>query len=223
MASNFSIKHQPGFTAIAATCFVVLYLPIIVLVAYAFNAASSTSEWGGFSLRWFQSAYQNTQVIDATLRSFQIGAIAAVLSTTFATMEGTARTAGGISVTPRDLARIGEMMRQGGTANGRRIVPEAWVRDTVSTGGSAEAWQRGTMAFLFPYGRYRNKWYQTGKPSGAYCGIGIHASSWFQLLNLGAPQHLCLENGQQMCQGSANSFETPISGAPWQFWQPSTI
>jgi CubicO group peptidase (beta-lactamase class C family) len=89
-------------------------------------------------------------------------------------MEGTARTAGGISVTPRDLARVGEMMRQGGTANGSRIVPEAWVRDTVATGGSAEAWQRGTMAFLFPQGRYRNKWYQTGAQSGAFCGIGIH-------------------------------------------------
>jgi len=89
-------------------------------------------------------------------------------------MEGTARTAGGISVTPRDLARVGEMMRQGGTVDGRRIVPEAWVRDTVSTGGSAEAWQRGTMAFLFPKGRYRNKWYQTGHENGAYCGIGIH-------------------------------------------------
>ncbi|RWQ51854.1 serine hydrolase [Mesorhizobium sp.] len=89
-------------------------------------------------------------------------------------MAGTARTAGGISVTPRDLARIGEMMRQGGIANGRRIVPEAWVRDTVSTGGDAEAWQRGTMAFLFPQGRYRNKWYQIGAASGAFCGIGIH-------------------------------------------------
>lgn len=89
-------------------------------------------------------------------------------------MEGTARTAGGISVTPRDLARVGEMMRQGGTVNGRRIVPEAWVRDTVATGGSLEAWQRGTMAFLFPEGRYRNKWYQTGAASGAFCGIGIH-------------------------------------------------
>lgn len=88
--------------------------------------------------------------------------------------EGTARTAGGISVTPRDLARVGEMMRQGGTANGRRVVPEAWVRDTVETGGSSEAWQRGTMAFLFPQGRYRNKWYQTGAQSGAFCGIGIH-------------------------------------------------
>lgn len=89
-------------------------------------------------------------------------------------MEGTARTAGGMSMTPRDLARIGEMMRQGGTVNGRRVVPEAWVRDTVATGGSHEAWQRGTMAFLFPKGRYRNKWYQTGRDSGAYCGIGIH-------------------------------------------------
>ncbi|PAQ09694.1 serine hydrolase domain-containing protein [Mesorhizobium temperatum] len=88
--------------------------------------------------------------------------------------EGTGRTAGGISVTPRDLARVGEMMRQGGMANGRRIVPEAWVRDTVSTGGDTEAWQRGTMAFLFPKGRYRNKWYQTGAASGAFCGIGIH-------------------------------------------------
>ena len=89
-------------------------------------------------------------------------------------MEGTARTAGGISVTSRDLARVGEMMRQGGMANGRRVVPEAWVRDTVATGGSSEAWQRGTMAFLFPKGKYRNKWYQTGADSGAFCGIGIH-------------------------------------------------
>ncbi|WP_404925310.1 serine hydrolase domain-containing protein [Mesorhizobium sp. ORM16] len=89
-------------------------------------------------------------------------------------MEGTARTAGGISVTPRDLARVGEMMRQGGTANGRRIVPEAWVRDTTVTGGSSEAWQRGAMLPLFPKGRYRNKWYQTGHENGAYCGIGIH-------------------------------------------------
>ncbi|MBN9251891.1 MAG: serine hydrolase [Mesorhizobium sp.] len=86
-------------------------------------------------------------------------------------MEGAARTAGGMSVTPRDLARVGEMMRQGGTANGRRIVPQAWVRDTTSA-GSSDAWQRGEMVHLFPNGRYRNKWYQPG--DGAFCGIGIH-------------------------------------------------
>ena len=87
-------------------------------------------------------------------------------------MVGQARTAGGISMTPRDLARIGEMMRQGGVAGGRRVVPEEWVRDTVETGGDRQAWRRGAMLFLFPGGRYRNKWYQVG--DGAYCGIGIH-------------------------------------------------
>jgi spermidine/putrescine transport system permease protein len=90
--ANFSIKHQPGFTAVAATCFVVLYMPIVVLVVYAFNAATSTSEWGGFSLKWFQSAWQNTQVIDATLLSFQIGSVAAVLATIAATMAALATT-----------------------------------------------------------------------------------------------------------------------------------
>jgi spermidine/putrescine transport system permease protein len=92
VAKPFSIRHQPGFTAIAAVCFFSLYLPIVVLVIYAFNAATSTSEWGGFSLKWFQSAAQNTQVIDATIRSFQIAAIAAVLATVAATMAALATT-----------------------------------------------------------------------------------------------------------------------------------
>lgn len=87
--------------------------------------------------------------------------------------EGSARAAGGISVAARDLARVGEMMRQGGTAEGRRIVPQAWVEDTIH-GGDAQAWQRGDMVNLFPNGRYRNKWYQSGNSTNAYCGIGIH-------------------------------------------------
>jgi CubicO group peptidase (beta-lactamase class C family) len=90
--------------------------------------------------------------------------------------EGTARTAGGISLTPRDLVRVGEMMRQQGMADGKRIVPEAWVRDTT-VAGNLDAWKRGDFARLFLNGRYRNKWYQTGK--GAYCGIGIHGQWLF--------------------------------------------
>lgn len=27
---------------------------------------------------------------------------------------------------------------------------------------------------LFPSGRYRSQWYQSGHASGAFCGIGIH-------------------------------------------------
>ena len=87
--------------------------------------------------------------------------------------EGSARAAGGVSVSARDLARVGEMMRQGGVAAGGRIVPQTWVDDTVH-GGDAGAWQRGDMVNLFANGRYRNKWYQSGNKANAYCGIGIH-------------------------------------------------
>lgn len=87
--------------------------------------------------------------------------------------EGTARAAGGVSVTPRDLARVGEMMRLGGSIDGRRILPESWVRDTL-TGGNAAAWKAGDFAHLVENGRYRNKWYQTGFDSGAFFAIGIH-------------------------------------------------
>ena len=86
---------------------------------------------------------------------------------------GTPRTGGGINMTPRDLARIGEMMRQGGMANGRRIVSQDWVNDTI-TGGSSRAWAESTSATWLPQGRYHNKWYQTGATSGAFFALGIH-------------------------------------------------
>lgn len=92
MARHFSVQHQTGFTAIAATCFVMLYMPIVVLVFYAFNATSSSSAWGGFSLRWFQSAWNNSQVIDATWRSFEIATVAALIATIVATMAALATT-----------------------------------------------------------------------------------------------------------------------------------
>ncbi|PWK71617.1 ABC transporter permease [Aminobacter sp. AP02] len=92
MAKRFTIRHQTGFTAIAAACFVLLYLPIAVLVAYAFNESTSVSEWGGFSLRWFVSAWNNVQVIDASIRSLKIASSAAIIATIVATMAALATT-----------------------------------------------------------------------------------------------------------------------------------
>jgi CubicO group peptidase (beta-lactamase class C family) len=83
--------------------------------------------------------------------------------------EGAARTAGGICVLPRDLARFGELMRLGG----KNILPGWWVAD-IRHGGDSGPWEKGDMVNLFPQGRYRSKWYQTGYASGAFCGIGIH-------------------------------------------------
>lgn len=85
---------------------------------------------------------------------------------------GTARSAGGVCVTARDLARVGQMLLDGGTANGRQVVPAEWVED-MQTAGDPAAWAASQPTML-PNGRYRSKWYQTGEPDGAFCAIGIH-------------------------------------------------
>lgn len=85
---------------------------------------------------------------------------------------GTARSAGGVCVTARDLARVGQMLLDEGSANGRQVVPAAWVED-MRTAGDPKAWAASQPTML-PNGRYRSKWYQTGEPDGAFCAIGIH-------------------------------------------------
>jgi CubicO group peptidase (beta-lactamase class C family) len=86
---------------------------------------------------------------------------------------GAPRTAGGICVTLRDLARVGETMRLGGLSGGREIVPAAWVKDCLQNGDPA-AWKGSEMAGFVPKGRYRNQWYATGEARGAFFAVGIH-------------------------------------------------
>lgn len=93
---------------------------------------------------------------------------------------GAPRSAGGISVRPRDLARLGETVRRGGLAGPdgtRRVVPADWIaamRAHDGDGQARAAWVDGDMAELFPAGSYRAKWYRTGLPSQAIAAIGIH-------------------------------------------------
>ena len=80
---------------------------------------------------------------------------------------GTCRAGGGMSVTTRDLARLGELVRQ----NGAGIVPEPWIND-LWHGGNRAIWGAGDQSDFFPRGSYRSYWYETGE--GELCAIGIH-------------------------------------------------
>lgn len=79
---------------------------------------------------------------------------------------GSPRTAGGMSITPRDLARFGDLVR----GKGKGIVSQSWVADLWC--GSRDTWVRGDQAELFPNGSYRSFWYESGK--GEIAAIGIH-------------------------------------------------
>ena len=90
--TGFDIKRQYGFTTIAMICFVSLYLPVILLVVYSFNAGSSVAIWEGFSLQWYRSAWANDQVQEATIRSLIIAFWAALISTSVAVLAALATT-----------------------------------------------------------------------------------------------------------------------------------
>ena len=65
------------------------------------------------------------------------------------------------------------MVRCGGVAGGRQVVPESWIADlrTEDTRSARQAQTDGPRHF--PNG-YRSKWYQTGLEDDELCGIGIH-------------------------------------------------
>ncbi|WP_118135792.1 ABC transporter permease [Oceanicella sp. SM1341] len=91
---TFEVRRLPGMAAIAITCFVILYAPIVTLVVYSFNAGSSVALWEGLSLRWYAVAWDNVAVQEAAIRSLVVAASAAAIATVLATLAalGTTRT-----------------------------------------------------------------------------------------------------------------------------------
>ena len=53
------------------------------------------------------------------------------------------------------------------------MLPADWINE-ISHAGSPEAWHNGDLAFFFPDGKYRNKWYQSGNADNTLYAMGIH-------------------------------------------------
>ncbi len=70
--------------------FVFLYGPILLMMAYSFNASRLATVWGGFSTKWYGELFANKMVIDAALLSLQIAAVSATVATILGTMAGIA-------------------------------------------------------------------------------------------------------------------------------------
>ena len=49
-----------------------LYLPIVVLIAYSFNASPLVAVWGGFSTTWYVQLVHNRQLLQAALLSLEV-------------------------------------------------------------------------------------------------------------------------------------------------------
>ena len=62
-----------------------LYLPIVILVIFSFNASRLVTVWGGWSTRWYVELFQDRAMLEAAWVTLRI----AVVSATAATVLGT--------------------------------------------------------------------------------------------------------------------------------------
>ena len=85
---------------------------------------------------------------------------------------GTEFAGGGLSCCLRDLARFGQMLLQEGMLNGRRVIASSVVED-IRTGADPRRFAPAGYVTL-PGWSYRNMWWVSHNPHGAYCARGIH-------------------------------------------------
>lgn len=64
-----------------ALIYLLLYIPIIVLMVMSFNESRVGYNWGGFSLKWYESLFNNQAMVDAFIHSIWLGLAAATIST----------------------------------------------------------------------------------------------------------------------------------------------
>src|ERR1700748_418302 len=68
----------------------ILYVPIVVLIAYSFNASPLVNVWGGFSTQWYSELIHNRQLLQAALLSLEVAVTASTIAVVLGTLAAVA-------------------------------------------------------------------------------------------------------------------------------------
>ncbi|ATP47388.1 ABC transporter permease subunit [Pseudomonas kermanshahensis] len=63
-----------------------IYLPMLILVIYSFNASKLVTVWGGWSIKWYVGLLDNTQLMGSVMRSLEIACYTAVAAVALGTL-----------------------------------------------------------------------------------------------------------------------------------------
>ena len=65
---------------------VFIYLPMLILVIYSFNASKLVTVWGGWSVKWYVGLLDNTQLMGSVMRSLEIACYTAIAAVALGTL-----------------------------------------------------------------------------------------------------------------------------------------
>jgi putrescine transport system permease protein len=82
------MSNRPSAALFPVLCvgIALLYLPILVLIAYSFNASPLVNVWGGFSTAWYAELAHNRKLLDAALLSLEVAFAASTLALVLGTL-----------------------------------------------------------------------------------------------------------------------------------------
>ncbi len=71
-----------------------LYLPIVILAIYSFNASRLVTVWGGWSLRWYSEFFNDRVMLEAAWMSLRVAMASATIATLLGTLAAVALSRG---------------------------------------------------------------------------------------------------------------------------------
>src|SRR5262249_61978777 len=63
-----------------------LYLPIVILVIYSFNASRLVTVWGGWSIRWYVALIEDRAMLESAWGTLRIAVLSASLAPVLGTL-----------------------------------------------------------------------------------------------------------------------------------------
>jgi putrescine transport system permease protein len=81
-----SERGSPFLMTVLGIGVALLYIPMLVMIGYSFNASSLVGLWGGFSTHWYRELLGNEQLIGAAWLSLRIGFVAATAAMVLGTL-----------------------------------------------------------------------------------------------------------------------------------------
>ena len=79
-------RYSPLLLTFLCLGIAILYIPIVTLIAYSFNASPLVNVWGGFSTQWYTELIHNRQLLQAALLSFEVAVTASTLAVILGTL-----------------------------------------------------------------------------------------------------------------------------------------
>lgn len=82
-----SARRRPSFTTVMLVLgLLFLYLPMVVLVVYSFNASRLVTVWAGFSTQWYVELFRDKQILAAVWTSLEIAFFSASMAVCLGTV-----------------------------------------------------------------------------------------------------------------------------------------